>query len=115
MPSAVPSQWEEVTAGQRVQVIAPDAKKHGVLQFGTQLITSADGSIGGMLGASPGASTATSIMLNMLERMFPQRIDAWRPALTQLVRSWGRSLSEDAEEPRRRLEATAASLGLRQS
>ena len=57
MPEARTADWEEVTAGQRVQVIAPDKKKHGVLQFGTQLITAADGSIGGMLGASPGAST----------------------------------------------------------
>ena len=115
MPSARPEQWEEVTAGQRVQVIAPDRKKHGVLQFGTQLITAADGSIGGMLGASPGASTATSIMLGLLEKMFPQRIEQWRPALTQMVPSWGRSLSDDAEEAHRTLDRTADALGLSHS
>lgn len=112
MPDAEMSDWEEVTAGQRVQVIAPDRKKHGVLQFGTQLITAADGSIGGMLGASPGASTATSIMLTMLEKMFPQRIEAWRPALQQMVPSWGTHLSEDAELAHRTLERTAAALDL---
>ena len=112
MPDADMSDWEEVTAGQRVQVIAPDKKKHGVLQFGTQLITAADGSIGGMLGASPGASTATSIMLTMLEKMFPQRIEAWRPALQQMVPSWGTHLSEDAELAHRTLERTAAALDL---
>ncbi|HJF51189.1 malate:quinone oxidoreductase [Brachybacterium paraconglomeratum] len=112
MPDADMSDWEEVTAGQRVQVIAPDRKKHGVLQFGTQLITAADGSIGGMLGASPGASTATSIMLTMLEKMFPQRIEAWRPALQQMVPSWGTHLSEDAELAHRTLERTAAALDL---
>jgi len=112
MPDAEMSDWEEVTAGQRVQVIAPDKKKHGVLQFGTQLITAADGSIGGMLGASPGASTATSIMLTMLEKMFPQRIEAWRPALQQMVPSWGTHLSEDAELAHRTLERTAAALDL---
>ena len=112
MPDADMSDWEEVTAGQRVQVIAPDRKKHGVLQFGTQLITAADGSIGGMLGASPGASTATSIMLTMLEKMFPQRIEAWRPALKQMVPSWGTHLSEDAELAHRTLERTAAALDL---
>jgi len=115
MPAARESQWEKVTAGQRVQVIAPDAKKHGVLQFGTQLITAADGSIGGMLGASPGASTATSIMLGMLEKMFPQRIEAWRPALTQMVPSWGRSLSDDPAEAHRTLDRTADALGLAHS
>ena len=112
MPDADMSDWEEVTAGQRVQVIAPDRKKHGVLQFGTQLITAADGSIGGMLGASPGASTATSIMLTMLEKMFPQRIEAWRPALQQMVPSCGTHLSEDAELAHRTLERTAAALDL---
>lgn len=112
MPDAEMSDWEEVTAGQRVQVIAPDRNKHGVLQFGTQLITAADGSIGGMLGASPGASTATSIMLTMLEKMFPQRIEAWRPALQQMVPSWGTHLSEDAELAHRTLERTAAALDL---
>jgi malate dehydrogenase (quinone) len=101
-----------LTAGQRVQVIAPDQKKHGVLQFGTQLISAADGSIGGMLGASPGASTATSIMLTMLERMFPQRIDGWRPMLQQMVPSWGTHLSKDPELAHRTLERTAAALDL---
>ena len=112
MPDARESDWEEVTAGQRVQVIAPDEKKHGVLQFGTQLIAAADGSIGGMLGASPGASTATSIMLTMLERMFPQRIETWRPALQEMVPSWGTHLSEDRDLAHRTLERTAAALDL---
>ncbi|MEE1619110.1 malate:quinone oxidoreductase [Brachybacterium sp. J153] len=112
MPSARESDWEQVTAGQRVQVIAPDATKHGVLQFGTQLITAADGSIGGMLGASPGASTATDIMLTMLGRMFPERIEAWRPMITQMVPSWGTRLSDDPAVAHRSLEHTAASLGL---
>ncbi|WP_193106216.1 malate:quinone oxidoreductase [Brachybacterium sp. FME24] len=112
MPAARESEWEEVTAGQRVQVIAPDAAKHGVLQFGTQVITAADGSIGGMLGASPGASTATSIMLGMLERMFPDRIEGWRSTITQMVPSWGTNLSDDPAAAHRSLELTAASLGL---
>ena len=112
MPSARREDWETVTAGQRVQVIAPDATKHGVLQFGTQLITAADGSIGGMLGASPGASTATSIMLTVLERMFPEHIDGWGPKIAQLVPSVGTRLSDDPEVAHRTLERTAASLGL---
>ena len=83
-----------------------------MLQFGTQLIAAADGSIGGMLGASPGASTATSIMLTMLERMFPQRIETWRPALQEMVPSWGTHLSEDRDLAHRTLERTAAALDL---
>lgn len=112
MPDAREHEWEQITAGQRVQVIAPDREKHGVLQFGTQLITSADGSIGGMLGASPGASTATNIMLNMLKTMFPERLDAWRPMVQQMVPSWGTELSDDVRNAHATLERTAAALGL---
>jgi malate dehydrogenase (quinone) len=67
-----------------------------VLQFGTELIVGGDGSIAGLLGASPGASTAVSAMLDLLERAFPDRIPAWRPALTEAIPSYGRRLSDDA-------------------
>ena len=86
-----------------------------VLQFGTQLITAADGSIGGMLGASPGASTATNIMLNMLQKMFPERVDGWRPTIAQIAPSWGAPLSGDARAAHESLARTAATLGLEHS
>ena len=47
----------------------------GVLQFGTELVVGGDGSIAGLLGASPGASTAVSAMLTLLERCFPAAMD----------------------------------------
>ena len=65
-----------------------------------------------MLGASPGASTATDIMLTMLGRMFPERIEAWRPMITQMVPSWGTRLSDDPAVAHRSLEHTATALGL---
>lgn len=112
MPSARPEDWEQVTAGQRVQVIAPDKDKHGVLQFGTQLISAADGSIGGMLGASPGASISTEILLKLLERMFPERRESWAPTIRQMVPSWGTALAEDPAAAHDSLARTATSLGL---
>ncbi|MDO5663449.1 MAG: malate:quinone oxidoreductase [Brachybacterium sp.] len=112
MPSADPADWEQVTAGQRVQVIAPDPQKVGVLQFGTQLISAADGSIAGMLGASPGASTATGIMIRLLTSSFPQRVDAWRDTLHRMVPSLQTSLAEDPEAARETLSRTAAALDL---
>lgn len=81
MPTARDRDWELITAGQRVQVIAPD----GVLKFGTELITAADGSIGGLLGASPGASTAVATMVDLLQRCFPDRLAAWTPTLLDLM------------------------------
>jgi malate dehydrogenase (quinone) len=68
----------------------------GILQFGTELVVGCAGSIAGLLGASPGASTAVSAMLTLLERCFPGRVDAWRPALQEAIPSYGRRLSEDA-------------------
>ena len=85
-----------ITAGQRVQVIKRDpATGRGVLQFGTELVVGGDGTIAGLLGASPGASTAVSAMLTLLERCFPDRMPAWRPALQEAIPSYGRSLADD--------------------
>jgi len=89
MPTAHPRDWELVTAGQRVQVIKKDKAKGGVLEFGTELVTSADGSIAGLLGASPGASTAVATMLELLERCFPEHADAWQPRLRAMMPSLG--------------------------
>jgi malate dehydrogenase (quinone) len=85
-----------ITAGQRVQVIKRDPRSgKGVLQFGTELVVGADGSIAGLLGASPGASTAVSAMLTLLERAFPDRVAARRGALEEAIPSYGRDLSSD--------------------
>ena len=96
VPTAEADDWDMVTAGQRVQVIKRDpATGRGVLQFGTELVVGGDGSIAGLLGASPGASTAVSAMLDVLERCFPDRIPAWRSALREAIPSYGRSLVDD--------------------
>jgi len=107
-PDAEPADWEKVTAGQRVQVIRPN----GVLQFGTEVITHADGSIAGLLGASPGASTAAPIMLEVLERCFPEQWNAWQPRLQEIVPSHGVALADDPEFARELRERTAKVLGL---
>jgi malate dehydrogenase (quinone) len=85
MPTARPGDWEQITAGQRVQVMKKDAKGHGVLQMGTELVAAADGSIAGLLGASPGASTAAPIMVNLLRQCFPDRAAGWEPELERMI------------------------------
>ncbi|WP_307802817.1 malate dehydrogenase (quinone) [Cellulomonas dongxiuzhuiae] len=97
MPSAHPRDWELITAGQRVQVIKR-GKGGGVLEFGTELVTSADGSIAGLLGASPGASTAVATMLDLLDRCFPEQADTWRPQLQRLMPSLGGGEWDEAFE-----------------
>ncbi|WP_161976450.1 malate dehydrogenase (quinone) [Mycolicibacterium sp. CH28] len=94
-PSALDSDWELDIAGQRVQVIRRDKKKLGVLEFGTTVLAAADGSIAGLLGASPGASTAVPAMIDVLRRCFDDRYPGWEPKLKEMVPSLGVKLSEN--------------------
>ncbi|WP_431799007.1 malate:quinone oxidoreductase [Microbacterium kunmingense] len=112
MPTARDEDWALLQAGQRAQVMKKDAKKGGVLQFGTEVVTSADGTIAGLLGASPGASTAVSIMLGLLKTCFPDRIDAWEPRLQQLIPSYGHTLNPRPEVAEEVLSETAEALAL---
>ncbi|GAA2008786.1 malate:quinone oxidoreductase [Microbacterium ulmi] len=112
MPTAKDEDWELIQAGQRAQVMKKDPEKGGVLQFGTEVVTGADGTIAGLLGASPGASTAVSIMLNVLATCFPDRIDEWRPRLHELIPSYGTTLNPDPEAAEEALAETAETLAL---
>ena len=112
MPTAKDRDWELITAGQRVQVMKRDPQKGGVLQFGTEVITGADGTIAGLLGASPGASTAAPIMLDVLARCFPARFPEWQPKLRQMIPSFGGTLSSDPDAASDSLARTAGVLEL---
>jgi malate dehydrogenase (quinone) len=92
-PSAADSDWSTTMAGQRVQVIRPDNRKGGVLEFDTTVLGAADDNIAGLLGASPGASTAVAAMLDVLRRCFPERYQSWLPTLKDMVPSLGVALS----------------------
>jgi malate dehydrogenase (quinone) len=94
-PTVQSKDWELDIAGQRVQVIRRDAKKLGVLEFGTTVLAADDGSIAGLLGASPGASTAVPAMLEVMSRCFPTHYESWRPRLTEMVPSLGVKLSDE--------------------
>jgi malate dehydrogenase (quinone) len=94
-PSAADSDWETIDAGQRVQVIRPATGTGGVLEFGTTVLAAGDGSIAGLLGASPGASTAVSAMVGVLQRCFGERYQSWLPKLKEMVPSLGTKLSDE--------------------
>ncbi len=113
MPEAKAEDWRLLDAGQRAQVIKKDRKKGGVLQFGTEVITSADGSISGLLGASPGASTAVFVMLQVLERSFAHEFDGWRSKLSTIIPSFGTKLSADPKIAAASLAATAKTLKIK--
>ena len=113
MPEAKPEDWRLLNAGQRAQVIKKDRKKGGILQFGTEVVTSADGSISGLLGASPGASTAVYVMLQVLERSFANEFDGWQAKLKQIIPSHGSKLSADPAAAAASLATTAKTLKIK--
>ena len=98
-PGARLEDWQLIDAGQRVQIIKKDPVKGGILQFGTEMVSADDGSLSALLGASPGASTAAPIMLELLKSMFKSRAasPAWRDRLHEIIPSYGRSLNGDGE------------------
>jgi malate dehydrogenase (quinone) len=98
-PDAKEGDWELSYAGQRVQIIKPGTERAGKLEFGTEVITSADGSLAALLGASPGASTAVSAMLSIVERCFAERMkeESWKQKITELVPSYGHNLTDESE------------------
>jgi malate dehydrogenase (quinone) len=113
IPDAKSEDWDIVVAGQRVQVIEEtEAGGKGTLQFGTKVVHAADGSVAGLLGASPGASTAVSIMLELIEKCFPHQLEAWKPKIKEMVPSYGVSLKENPELVQDVQTSTAQALGL---
>ncbi|UNK72509.1 malate dehydrogenase (quinone) [Microbacterium sp. H1-D42] len=112
MPTAKDDDWTLIQAGQRAQVMKKDPEKGGILQFGTEVIASEDGTIAGLLGASPGASTAVPIMLGLLARCFPEQYAGWEPTLRELIPTMGQKLNADADLAERSMSATAATLAL---
>ncbi|WP_434580953.1 malate dehydrogenase (quinone) [Pseudomonas sp. Z5-35] len=96
-PQARQEDWRLWQAGQRVQVIKRDEEKGGVLKLGTEVVASQDGSIAGLLGASPGASTAAPIMLEVMQRVFKDKVasPAWQEKLHQIVPSYGTRLNDN--------------------
>lgn len=113
VPTAEMGDWQLLNAGQRAQVIKKDAKKFGVLQFGTEIVAAADGSIAGLLGASPGASTAVHAMLNVLKATQPQIIERNSSKLSEILPSYGTKLSDDPKAAAESLASTAKILKLK--
>ncbi|WPP00685.1 malate dehydrogenase (quinone) [Pseudomonas sp. HR96] len=113
-PEAKAEDWRLEVAGQRVQIIKKDAKKGGILQFGTELVSAKDGSLAALLGASPGASVTVSIMLELLERCFPEqtRSAAWSSKLEEIFPAREKALQTDAELYRRVRAQSDEALGL---
>ncbi|MED3625148.1 malate:quinone oxidoreductase [Neobacillus thermocopriae] len=113
IPTAKAEDWDIVVAGQRVQVIKDtESGGKGTLQFGTEVVSAADGSIAALLGASPGASTAVHVMLEVLEKCFPQHMIEWESKIKEMIPSYGVSLSGNQKLFEEIHNSTAQTLGL---
>jgi malate dehydrogenase (quinone) len=113
-PEAKKQDWRLWQAGQRVQIIKRDEEKGGVLKLGTEIVVSADASIAGLLGASPGASTAAPIMLTVLEKAFKDKVATpeWQAKIRQIVPSYGTKLNDSPEQVQQSWNYTAEVLQL---
>jgi len=97
VPAATLGDWELKQAGQRVQVIKKDHGVKGKLEFGTEAVVAADGSVAALLGASPGASTAASIMFGILPKCFKKesKSETWQAKIKQMSPSFGIVLANE--------------------
>lgn len=98
-PNAKMEDWELLDAGQRVQVIKKDEEEGGTLEFGTEIITSTDGTLACLLGASPGASTAVSAMIEVLNRCFKEEMnnELWQEKLKNMIPSFALHLNDNQQ------------------
>lgn len=113
-PNAKDEDWDLAIAGQRVQVIKKDEKEGGILEFGTEVICAADGSLACLLGASPGASTSVKIMIDVLTKCFAEQMntESWQNKLKEMIPFYGQSLKDDADLCRATRERTTRILEL---
>jgi len=113
-PNLKEDDWKVEVAGQRVQIIKKDPTHGGILEFGTELVMAADRSIVAMLGASPGASTAAWIMLQVIERCFRDELTSagWAEKLKEMIPSYGQSLIDNPDLCQRVRAETAAVLNI---
>ncbi|BBK27436.1 putative malate:quinone oxidoreductase [Staphylococcus arlettae] len=97
VPDANSEDWHVVVAGQRVQVIKDTETGKGTLQFGTELVTSEDGTLSALLGASPGASTAVDIMLDLLQKCYKDEFKQWEGKIKEMIPSYGQRLTDNED------------------
>lgn len=113
-PEAKQEDWHLVIAGQRVQIIKKDAEKGGVLRLGTEVVSAKDGSIAALLGASPGASTAAPIMLDLMNKVFKDKVATpeWQAKLKEIIPSYGTKLNGNVAATEKELSETSRILQL---
>lgn len=104
--------WELKVAGQRVQIIKKDEEQGGILQFGTEVVHSVDGNITALLGASPGASVAVDVMMDVIEFAFPENMSKWKAKINEILPFYHKDAEENIDEFMTLREKNTEVLGL---
>ncbi|MCW0331636.1 malate dehydrogenase (quinone) [Pantoea ananatis] len=113
-PEAKKEDWKLIQAGQRVQIIKKDADKGGVLKLGTEIVTDQQKTVAALLGASPGASTAAPIAINVMQKLFPEQFKSaeWQEKIRKIVPAYGQKLNDNPALTQQVWDETAATLQL---
>ena len=113
-PSARKEDWKLIQAGQRVQIIKKDAEKGGVLKLGTEIVTDQQKTVAALLGASPGASTAAPIALNVMQKLFPEEFKSaeWQAKIHKMIPGYGQKLNDNVPLLQQVWNDTASTLQL---
>jgi malate dehydrogenase (quinone) len=114
-PLANKEDWRLWQAGQRVQIIKRNGKQRGVLRLGTEVVSDKEGTIAALLGASPGASTAAPIMLELMEKVFPEKVVSpeWQATLKRIIPFLGVQLDGNTDAANEESQYTSRVLGLK--
>ena len=75
-PDAKREDWKLIDAGIRVQAIKKEDGDAGIVHFGTEVVTNKKKTISALLGASPGASVSTDIILKIVKQCFADRVQS---------------------------------------
>ena len=91
-PLARTEDWRLIDAGIRVQTIK--RADRGAIYFGTEVVSSQDRTLSALLGASPGASVAVSIALEVIRTNFSHLLTdaAGRQRMKQLITTYDQDL-----------------------
>ncbi|MEN8828953.1 MAG: malate dehydrogenase (quinone) [Lentimonas sp.] len=96
-PDAKEEDWKLIDAGIRVQAIKKEDGDAGIVHFGTEVLTTEDGSLSSLLGASPGASVSTNIILEVIKRCFAETLAT--PEGHNRMKAMVPSYDEDLTQP----------------
>jgi len=109
-PNTQNEDWNSYEAGVRVQIIKKDSNNHVKLEFGTEIIFSNNNSLAGLIGASPGASTACNSMLSVMEKFFPEKNTLKK--IEKIIPSYNIKLNKNPDSLQKIRTKTYKSLGL---